>query len=146
MREYNYVPRPNVEYHYHIQDLINAQEKKAQDRNYHREKEKDKKEREDTISDAKLFIQTDFWCTKCKKDFKSTTIKEIEQDWSCPSQRIAFYKAKCFKGHWCIRYITDKYADGFWIRSKKVHSDRGTHYNDALQPFETGFNLLYGKK
>ncbi len=139
-------PHPLIEDHYHIQELINSQEKRSADRTYYRDKDKEKAEREDLIAEAKQFIVTDFWCRKCKEDFKAVAIKEIEEDWSKPSQRVAFYKTKCFKGHWCKRLITDRFLDYFWQRSRSVARDRGVHHNDILQPFETGYNLLYGKK
>lgn len=139
-------PKPLIEEHFHIKELIDRQEKRTDDRNYHREKEKEREEREDLIKDAKLFITTDFYCPKCKQDFKSQSIKEVEIDWTRPSQRIAFYRAKCDKKHWCIRLITDRHKDGFWQRSKAMARDRGKHYADTIQPFETNFNLLYGKK
>lgn len=146
MNEYNYIPRPNIEHHYHIQELIDAQEKRANDRIYHRNKIKEQQDREDIIKDNKVFCKTDFWCDECKQDFQAQTIKEVEEDWSCLSQRIAFYKTKCERGHWCIRLITDRELDGFWSKSKKVSLDRGNHSNDTIQPFEIGFNMLYGKK
>lgn len=142
--KYNQVPRPNIENHYHIQELIEAQEKRSDERTYHRNKEVEKNERESLIKDAKLVVVTDFYCLKCKSDFKSVSIKEIENDWSAP-QRIAFYKSKCDKGHWCIRLITDKLKDGFWVRSRLCALDRGRATLDILQPHETGYNILYGK-
>ncbi len=143
MRDYS--PKPLVEQHYHIQDLINAQEKRVSDRNYHRNQEKERADREDTINKAQLFVMTDFWCDKCKQDFKSQSIKEIEQDWYS-GQRNAFYRSKCDKGHWCIRLITDKLKDGFWMKSTAIAKDRGKHFADLLQPGETNYNMLYGKK
>ena len=139
-------PKPLIEEHYHIQALINAQEKRVEDRNYCREKAKEQEERNETIKDSKLVTITDFWCEDCQKDFKSMSIKQIEIDWTNSKQNIAFYKTKCDCGKWCIRLITDKFKDGFWIKSKAVAKDRGSHYKDTIQPSETGFNLLYGKK
>ncbi len=141
-----YGPKPLVEEHHHIQDLIDRQQKRADDRTYHRNQDKQKSERNDLIKEAKIVIVTDFWCEMCKKDFKSMAIKQIEIDWSCSEQNIAFYKTKCECGKWCIRLITDKERDAFWFRSKLVALDRGNHFADIIQPFETGFNLLYGKK
>lgn len=138
-------PKPLIEHHYHIQDLIDMQEKRTQDRIYHREKEKEREDRESTLADSKPVQVTDFWCSVCKEDFKSVSQRQIEDDWSKDGQRIAFYKTKCFHGHWCIRLITDKFADGYWTRSRRVAQDRGKHHNDTIQPFEEGFNLLYGK-
>ena len=141
-----YDPKPLIEYHYHIQDLIDKQEKRAQDRIYHREKEKDRSERESLIADTKTVQVMDFWCNECKEDFKSVAIKQIEDDWSNRNQRIAFYKTKCFHGHWCMRLITDKEKDAYWARSLNVARDRSKHHNDIIQPFEEGFNMLFGKK
>lgn len=141
----NYGPKPLIEEHYHIQELIDRQEKRTDDRNYHREKEKERGEREDLIKDSKQVAITDFFCRQCKKDFKAQAIRLIEQDWTC-NQRIAYYKTKCFKGHWCMRLITDRHKDAFWSKSKLMALDRGNHYADTIQPYETGFNLLYGKK
>lgn len=141
----NYSPNSLTEEHYHVQDLINSQEKRSDERSYFREKGKNLEERNDLIKDAKIIVVTDFWCHKCKEDFKSMAVKEVEIDWSCQNQFIAFYKSKCDKGHWCIRLITDKHKDGFWIRSKLCNLDRGNHSLDTIQPHETGFNTLYKK-
>lgn len=142
---YEHVPRPLVESHYHIRMLIEGQEKKAEDRTYHLNKAKTKAERQDLINDAKPFVATEFWCETCGIDFRAQAVKEVEIDWSNPNQFIAFYKTKCFEGHWCIRLITDKERDGYWVRSRAVHRDRGVHYKDTIQPHETGFNMLYKK-
>lgn len=141
----DYSPKPLIEYHYHIKELIESQEKRSDERNYFREKGKVSEERNDLIKDAKIIVATDFWCNLCEEDFKSMAIKEIEIDWSCPSQFIAFYRSKCSKGHWCMRFITDRHKDGFWTRSKLCALDRGNHSLDTLQPHEIGFNMLYKK-
>lgn len=143
---YEYIPRPNVEHHYHIQDLIEAQEKRTADRNSHRDRAKEQEEREQLIKDAKHKETKAFYCTRCKEDFIAESFKEIEIDWSCPTQNIAFYRSKCFKGHWCMRLITDTYKDSYWFRSRAVAMDKGNYSQDVIQPHETGFNLIYGKK
>lgn len=142
---YEHTPRPLIEDHYHIRELIENQEVRAADRIAYREKEKTAAERDDLIKDAKWFVLTDFWCDTCKKDFKAQAIKQVEDDWNA-NQRIAFYKTKCFKGHWCIRLVTDRHKDAFFIRSRLLALDRGNHAADIVQPFETGYNMLYGKK
>ena len=141
---YEQTPRPEIENHYHVRSLIEFQEKKSQDRIYHQNKAKAKEERNDEIKSAQDFVLTDFWCDTCKEDLKAQAVKEIEQDWNT-GENNAFYRTKCFKGHWCIRLITDKHKDGFWTKSKAVALDRGKHYADTLQPHETGFNMLYKK-
>lgn len=143
---YEHTPRPNIESHYHIRELIEAQDKRAMDRAYHKDKAKEKAERADLIKDNKVFTVADFHCQVCRIDFKSQALKQVETDWTNAMQDIAFYKTKCFHGHWCMRLITDRHRDNYWFKSKQVASDRGKHYNDTLQPFETGFNMLYGKK
>lgn len=143
---YEHTPRPNAEHHFHIQDLIESQDKRAKARTEFREKEKAKEDREDLIRDSKLFAITDFWCHACKEDFKAQTIREIEEDWSNMSQRIAFYRTKHYCGKWCIRFITDRHRDPFWQRSRAVRADQRNHRNDTLQPYESGYNLLYNKK
>lgn len=138
-------PKPLVEEHYHIQSLIDSQDKRVQDRTYHREKAQNNAEREKTLADSKLVAITDFWCEDCRQDFKSMSIREIETDWSNEQQRIAFYKTKHDCGKWCIRLITDRHRDGFWFKSRQVAIDRGRHFREILQPFESGYNLLYKK-
>lgn len=144
--KYDHTPRPEIEKHYHIQDLIEFHERKTQDRNFHRERIKQNEDRESYITDSKPVALTDFFCSKCKQDFKSVAIRQIEVDWSKTSQRVAFYKSKCDKGHWCIRLITDRGMDAFYSKSKLLAVDRARHSLDTLQPHETGFNLMYGKK
>lgn len=142
----DHAPHPEVENHYHIRKLIESQEKRVADREYHRTRLKDLEDRNDYIKDAQFGVITDFWCDRCQQDFKSQAIKQVEVDWTNSQQRIAFYKTKCFQGHWCMRLITDRHKDQFWQKSKLVALDRGNHYADTVQPYETGLNLLYGKK
>lgn len=144
--KYEHTPRPNIEHHNHIRELIEAQEKRSEERDYSRNKQKALDERNELIRDNKMLELKDFYCRTCDDDFKGQAVKQIEVDWSNPTQMIAFYKSKCFKGHWCIRLVTDRHRDIYWFKSKRVAIDRGKHYADTLQPFETGFNLLYGKK
>lgn len=144
--KYDYHPKPEIENHYHIRELIERQEKRADDREYHRTKLKEKDDRISAIKDTPIVAVTDFFCHKCKKDFKSMSVRESEIDWSNESQYIAFYKSKCDKGHWCIRFITDKLKDPFWMNSKNIALDRGRHFKDIIQPFENNYNLLYGQK
>jgi hypothetical protein len=139
-------PKPLVEEHYHIEELIAAQEKRADDREYHRTKEKNAAERQKTIDDARMQVATDFYCSQCGVDYKVNAVLQVEVDWSCPGQCIAFYKGKHREcGSWAIRLITDKQRDGYFARSRLVRIDQGMHHNDLIQPHEEGFNLLYGK-
>jgi len=141
----NQVPHPRIEDHPCIQALISNQEKKVKDRNYHRNRIKELSERDEEIDKANNMVLHNFWCDKCKEDFKATAIKQIQQDWNA-EQRIAFYRTKCFNGHWCMRLITDKFKDGFNVKSRLLALDRGNHFNDIVQSYESNYNLLYGKK
>lgn len=140
------VPHPLIEDHYHIRSLIDGQEKRVADRTYHRNRVKNLEDRESTLADSKEFTVTDFFCSRCDKDFKAQVVRQIEIDWTNSGQRVAFYRTKCWRGHHCIRLITDKHRDAFWFKSKLVVRDRGLHHNDTIQPFQTGFQMLYGKK
>lgn len=140
-----YGPKPLIEEHYHIQDLINGQQKRVDDREFHRIRIKNLAERTEDIKKANAREVKGFWCQECKADFFGETIKQVETDWTCPTQYIAFYRAKCPKGHWCARHITDQHKDGYHVRSRRIALDRGIHYADTLQPHQTGFNLLYKK-
>lgn len=138
-------PKPLIEEHHHIQGLIDRQEKRAEDRETHRNRSKQREERENIIKDAPDAVLQDFWCTRCGKDFKAPAIKQVEIDWTNPRQHIAFYKTKHCRT-WTMRLITDKNRDPYWCRSKMIKAEQGKYYKDLIQPFETGFNLLYGKK
>lgn len=142
----DHTPHPTIEDHYHIRMLIDGQEKRTQDRIYHQNREKALEERTKDIKDARPKDVKEFWCDECKADFFAESIKEVEVDWNNSSQFIAFYRSKCPKGHWCIRLVTDRYKDAFYFRSKKIARDRGMYFADTIQPHETGFNLLFGRK
>ncbi len=134
-------PRPVIEDHYHIRELIEAQQKRADDRTYHQDRIKLSEEREKDIKNAPFKETKPFYCETCKEDFMSEAIKQVDS-WS----PIAFYKTKCFKGHWCIRHITDRVKDRYFFKSKRVAIDRGKAFADMLQPFQTNYNLMYGHK
>lgn len=149
MREYESTPRPEIEYHWHIKDLIDGQQKRVDDRNRFREREKEREERDTVLKDSPVIALIDFYCDTCGVDFKRLAHRHIEVDWSNTTQNIAFYRSKCprcSKGHWCMRFITDKLKDGYWVRSRNVALDRGRNFKDMVQPWETNFQLLYGRK
>ncbi len=143
---YENTPRPDIEQHYHVRELIERQEKRASDRQDYRDREKQRADRSHEINSTVSFTVTDFWCGKCRKDFKAQAIRQIETDWTNTEQQIAFYRTKHWCGAWCIRFITDKHRDGFYIRSLRASLDRGNHFADTIQPFETNYELLYSKK
>lgn len=144
--KYEHTPRPEIEHHYHIRELIEAQEKRTDDRNYHRNRLKAKEDRDEVIRDAKPVEIKEFWCDECGVDFAELVWKQVEVDWSNTTQNIAFYKTKHECGNWCIRFITDRWRDPYWFESTQVSVDRGKYHNALIQPFETGYQLLYGRK
>ena len=145
--KYEHEPRPDIEHHYHIRELIESQEKRTADRNLHRSKEKQQAEREEEIQKAKPVEIVEFYCLHCEEDFAQVAFKQVEIDWSNSSQHIAFYKSKHDEcGNWSIKHITDRFNDPYWTYSKQVARDRGKHFADLLQPGETGYQLLYGRK
>lgn len=146
MRHYDYDPRPTVEDHHHIRELIETQSKRATDRTYHQDRKKAQEERMNDIKSGSVKATKHFYCTDCRKDFVAEAIKEVEVDWSNTAQYIAFYRSKCFCGKWAMRLVTDKFRDEYWFKSKKVAQDRGVHHNDLVQSFESNYQLLYGKK
>ena len=142
-----HTPKPLVEEHYHIESLINAQEKRSEDRQRFKDIEKARNDRQSIIDDAKMVVATDFHCSKCDEDFKMNAVLQVEIDWTNAKQSIAFYKGKHKKcGTWSMRLLTDKARDGFWMKSRAVRNEQGKYHNDLLQPYETGFNMLYGKR
>ncbi len=145
MNVLKHTPKPLIEEHYHLEELINAQEKRTEDRIYHRNRIKELEDRDDLIKDSKPVTITDFYCDKCAKDFKAQAVRIIELDWTNTKQKVAYYKTKCYNGHWTIRLITDKHKDGFFLKSRLSRLDQGNHTQDIIQPFETNYNLVYGK-
>ncbi len=86
-----------------------------------------------------------FYCKVCKKDYFPKRIVKVEQnDWNTGGT-FRFWRSKhC--GTWNVRLITQKIKDKFFIKSPSVCRDRRLHKNDLIQPTETGFDMLYGKK
>lgn len=135
-------PHPLVEDHYHIQELINAQQKRAEARTQWRERKKREEELDKNLASYKDIELLDFWCDHCKIDFVARSKKQLD-GWS----KIAYYKIKHRKcGMWCIRLITERFMDAYFFRSKKVAYDRMANATEMIQPFQSGFNLMYGKK
>lgn len=137
-----HVPKPLVEEHYHINDLIEAQEKRTADRTLHQNREKERGERMKEIEIAKDVEAKGFWCVTCSVDFVAPAYK-FKDNWG----DNAWYKTKHHPcGTWCMRNITDTWRDSYWTKSVGVSHGRGKHFADAVQPTDTNFNLLYGKK
>jgi len=134
-------PHPLVEDHYYIQELINAQQKRSEERTKWQNEKKSLEEFDKFIGGFKDIELLDFWCSHCERDFTGRAKKQIDS-WD----RIAYYKIKHRCGTWCIRHITDRFRDNYFFRSKKVAYDRAINSREMLQSFETGYNMMYGKK
>lgn len=134
-------PHPLVEDHYYVRELIEGQQKRSADRTYWQEVEKRRDQNLKDIAGFKDIELLDFWCDHCKKDFIGRAKKQIDS-W----EPIAYYKIKHMCGQWSLRRITDRLNDPYWFNSKKVAQDRGKASIDLLQPFESGYNMIYGKK
>lgn len=134
-------PHPLVEDHYYVRELIEGQQKRSADRTYWQEVEKRRDQNLKDIAGFKDIELLDFWCDHCKKDFIGRAKKQIDS-W----EPIAYYKIKHMCGQWALRRITDRLEDIYWFKSKQVALDRGKAALDLLQPFESGYNMIYGKK
>lgn len=134
-------PHPLVEDHYHIRELIEAQEKRANERTKWQEQKKSIDSLTKDIASFKEYETLDFFCNHCQLDFIARSRKEVDS-WD----NIAYYKTKHRCGNWCLRRITDRLRDHYFFQSKKIAYDRVINANEMLQPFQSGFNMLYGKK
>lgn len=146
IRRYDYAPRPEVESHTTIRELIDAQEKRAEDRQDYRNRKQSQEERMRDIKAAKGKDIKAFHCETCNKEFVSETIKQVETDWSNTTQYIAYYRSKCLCGRWAQRNITDVHQDRYFAKSRVVAMNREKHAADVIQPFETNYELLYSTK
>lgn len=146
MTRYEHTPRPLIEEHPHIRELIERQEVRTQDRIYHQKRLKNIDERNSFIKEFAPKSVMAFWCDTCRKDFMGEAIKQVEIDWTNPLQYIAFYRTRCVCGAWCMRIISDRHKDPYFYRSRKVARDRGEHHADTIQEYQTGYNMLYGRK
>ena len=133
-------PRPLVEEHYHVNELIELQQKRSEDRTRHQEIEKSRDGFIKAIAGFKDLENLDFYCDKCQVDFQARAHKQIDS-WG----EVAYYKIKHSCGKWCMRHITDRFQDAYFFHSPIIARQRGEHHNDLLQGFETGYNMLYKK-
>jgi len=74
------------------------------------------------------------------------TIREDERDWGNSEEVVSFYRTKCQAGHRCMRLVLDKLKDPYWQLSRKIAAERGHYAADILQPFESGYDMLYRRK
>lgn len=136
-----HTPKPVVEEHYHIIDLINAQERRTRERVMYQDRAKAIDSFLKEVAGFKDIDTLDFYCEKCDREFVARARKHIDS-WS----HFASYKIKHTCGEWCSRHITDRFKDKYFFKSRFLAHQRVDQHNDTLQPFESGFNMLYGKK
>lgn len=134
-------PHPLIEDHYHIRELIEAQQKRAADRTNWQEQKKNIDAFQKYVDGFKNVELLDFYCERCEVDFVGRARKQVDS-WD----QLAYYKIKHRCGTWCMRLITHRFRDKYFFRSKKVAYDRSVNSKEMLQPFQTGYNMMYGKQ
>lgn len=86
-----------------------------------------------------------FYCSKCKEDYVPKRVYKVESiDWNTNGV-FRYWRSKHCK-RWNTRLITDKIKDKFFIKSPSLIRDRRLMKLDMLQPGDTGFSMLYGRK
>lgn len=101
-------------------------------------------ERRDDVLQAPMYMKGEFWCQKCHRDFDATGHKEVR----VPPKGVwfAYYVGICPKGHFALRYITDKLLDPYFYRSLRVKMMQGQYADDMLQPWQPRFRQLYPRQ
>ena len=129
--------------HPDIVKLENRLNKVWEDRDIEAQREQLKKEL-DVNEDIPASI---FYCKHCKVDYFPKRVVKVEQnDWNTHGV-FRFWRAKHKEcGTMNVRLISQKLHDKFFIKSPSVCRDRRRFKLDLLQPTETGFDMLYGKK
>lgn len=136
----DYDPRPLVEEHYHVRELIDSQEYRSRERQKYRDLKQQQEQAYIDIASFKEIETLDFYCERCKVDFIARARRQLDS-WGL----IAYYKTKHRCHTWCIRHITDRFRDVYFARSKRIAFERIKRRLDALQPFETGYDAVYRK-
>lgn len=82
-------------------------------------------------------VRTDFWCDECGLDISAIGFKKLYSD------GMGIYRSKCARQHMLVRYITNKWQDPYWNRSRKVAADREKYADDMLTPDNPRFRIVY---
>lgn len=99
-------------------------------------------ERRDDILAAPMYVQTQFWCDYCEKDFNTTGHKEVRTP-SNGTVWFAYYVGICPCGRHGLRYITDRLLDPYFYKSDVVRVQQGQYADEMLQPTQPRFRQLY---
>lgn len=94
------------------------------------------------ITDAKQILRMSFWCEVCEADFNAKAYKIIRMHRG--KLPIAWWVGFCPARHKCIRRVTDKVNDKYYLHSYIVKRDRARFSDDLLTPENHRFWLLYG--
>lgn len=85
-----------------------------------------------------------FWCNTCKADFTARGHKVVRK---LPrSLPIAWHVAYCPARHKCIKRITEKPNDPYYLLSYAIRRDRARYRDEMLTPDDPRFWMLYGHK
>lgn len=96
------------------------------------------------ITDAPPHTRYPFWCSTCEADFFGIAHKVIRKRPGILP--IGWYVAYCPQHHKCLRRITDRNNDPYFVKSLSVKRDRARYRDDLLTPDDNRFWLLYGHK
>ena len=131
-----------------IEKLEQRLEKRFQQRDREKEIEYAKYENQKDVQEALQTPITDFYCKKCNCDYEDLNASPIiETDWTQKGKYLVYVNSKHKKcSTWNRRYATNKNLDPYWVKSPKMKRDQGNYYRDMIQPHESGFDMLYGRK
>lgn len=83
----------------------------------------------------------DFWCDECEVDFTQEGYKTVHRLFGDP---IVAYRTEHECGNECIRLMTHRDHDDYYIRSDKIQEQRNQYETEFLMHEQYGFNTLYG--
>jgi len=86
-----------------------------------------------------------FYCDKCKQDYTPERIYKREvKDWNNNGTFRYWQSKHCSK--WNTRLISEKIKDKFFIKSPSIIRERRLRKQEMLQPGQSGYDMLYGRK
>jgi hypothetical protein len=130
--------------HHQVDKLERLVDRNTNERAKDKEEKDRKYDRERLIADSKDNVTSAYWCSKCKKDYQAPSRRFIETDWNT-GDNIAYYVSHCPKRHINKRFITDRLFDPYYRSSRMLQVQRIDYQKDLIQPFQSGYNMLYGQ-